>query len=254
MRKKILVSLFVVGVMISGVALAKERPLKVFILAGQSNMVGAAANISELPEDLKGDQKIALFFDGITWEAIAPGKTERKGFGPEISFTLKLSTGIKEPVGIIKHSVAGSNLAQHWSPANSKSLYTKLSKKVKAAGQTRRIEIVGMVWMQGESDSRDKNMAEAYSKNLADFIQTSRKDFKSPAMFFVAGRVNPPKDRFPHVDIVRKAQEECKMPGFTFVDCDTLEKTRDRLHYNTRGLVDMGYRFADAMLILMQKR
>jgi hypothetical protein len=44
------------------------------------------------------------------------------------------------------------------------------------------------------------------------------------------------------------------MPGFTFVDCDTLEKTRDRLHYNTRGLVDMGYRFADAMLILMQKR
>ena len=254
MRKKFLVSLFVVGVMFSGIALAKERPLKVFILAGQSNMVGAAANVSDLPEDLKGDQKMALFFDGIKWGVLAPGKTEMMGFGPEISFSLKLSTELKEPVGIIKHSVAGSNLAHHWSPANSKSLYTKLSKKVKAAQQMRRIEMVGMIWMQGESDSRDKNMAEDYSKNLADFIQTLRKDFKSPAMFFVAGRVNPPKDRFPHVDIVRKAQEECKMPGFAFVDCDTLEKTRDRLHYNTRGLVDMGHRFADAMLMFMQKK
>ena len=114
--------------------------------------------------------------------------------------------------------------------------------------------MVGMIWMQGESDSRDKNMAEAYSKNLADFIQTLRKDFKSPAMFFVAGRVNPPKDRFPYGDIVRNAQEKCTVPGYAFVDCDTLEKTHDRLHYNTRGLVDMGYRFADAMLMLMQKK
>ena len=254
MRKKILVSLFVVGVMLSGTALAKERPLKVFILAGQSNMVGAAANVSDLPEDLKGDQKMALFFDGIKWVALAPGKTETRGFGPEISFSRKLSMEINEPIGIIKHSVAGTNLSQHWSPANPKSLYKELLKKVIAAQQTRKAEMVGMIWMQGENDSLDKNMAEAYSKNLADFIQASRKDFKSPVMFFVAGRVNPPKDRFPYVDIVRKAQEECKMPGYAFLDCDTLEKIRGRLHYNTRGLVNMGYRFADALLMLMQKK
>jgi hypothetical protein len=73
-------------------------------------------------------------------------------------------------------------------------------------------------------------------------------------MFFVAGRVNPPKDRFPYVAIVRKAQEECKASGYAFLDCDALEKIRGRLHYNTRGLVDMGYRFADTMLTLMQKK
>jgi hypothetical protein len=44
------------------------------------------------------------------------------------------------------------------------------------------------------------------------------------------------------------------MPGYSFVNCDTLEKTHDRLHYNTHGLVDLGYRFADAMLMLMQKK
>jgi hypothetical protein len=254
MKKKFFVSLFVVGVLLSGTGMAKERPLKVFIFAGQSNMVGAGADVSDLPEDLKGEQKMALFFDGGKWVMLAPGKTEKSGFGPEISFSRKLSAEIKEPIGIIKHSVSGTNLAQHWSPANPKSLYAELLKKVKAAQQSRKTEMVGMIWMQGESDSLDKNMAEAYSKNLTDFIQTTRKDLKSPEIFFVAGRVNPPKDRFPFVDIVRNAQEKCTVPGYAFVDCDPFEKIRGRLHYNTRGLVDMGYRFANAMLILMQKR
>ncbi len=240
--------------MLSGTAMAKEKPLKGFVLAGQSNMVGAAAKVSELPEDLKGEQKMALFFDGGKWVVLAPGKTEKVGFGPEISFSRKLSIEMRETVGIIKHSVSGTNLAQHWSPADPKFLYGELLKKVSAAWETRKIEIVGMIRMQGESDSFDKNMAEAYFKNLADFIQAARKDFKSPTMLFVAGRVNPPKDRFPFVDMVRKAQEECKMPGYAFVDCDSLEKIRGRLHCNTRGLVEMGYRFADAMLKLMQKK
>jgi hypothetical protein len=254
MKKKLLMSLFVVGVLLSGTAMAKERPLKVFILAGQSNMVGAGANVSDLPEDLKGEQKMALFFDGKKWIMLAPGKTEKRGFGPEISFSRKLSAEIKEPIGIVKYSVAGTNLAQHWSPANPKSLYAELLKKVSAAQQTRKTEMIGMIWMQGESDSLDKNMAEAYSKNLADFIQTTRKDLKSPEMFFVAGRVNPPKDRFPFVVIVRHAQKKCTVPGYAFVDCDSLEKMRGRLHYNTHGLVELGYRFADVMLMFMQKK
>lgn len=254
MKKKFLVGLFIAGVLLSDPALANDKPLKVFIFAGQSNMVGTGANVSDLPKDLKGDQKSALFFNRGNWVTLAPGKTETKWFGPEVSFSHKVSMEIKEPIGIIKYSLPGTNLAQHWSPINPKSLYTELFKKVIAAQKTRKTEMVGMIWMQGESDSFEKTMAEAYSKNLADFIQTSRKDFKSPAMFFIAGRVNPPKDRFPYVDIVRKAQEECKVPSFSFVDCDTLEKTSDRLHYNSRGLIDMGYRFADAMLKLIQKK
>jgi hypothetical protein len=254
MKKRFLLGLLVVGGLLSNPALANDKPLKVFILAGQSNMVGTGGNALDLPEDLKGDQKSALLFIKGKWVTLAPGKTETGWFGPEVSFSRKLNMEIKEPIGMIKLSFPGTNLAQHWSPANSKSLYTELFKKVVEANKTRRIEMVGMIWMQGESDSREKNMAEAYSKNLADFIQASRKDFKSPAMFFVAGRVNPPKDRFPYVDIVRKAQEECKMPGYSFVNCDTLEKTHDRQHYNTHGLVDLGFRFADAMLMLMQKK
>ena len=172
--------------------LAKEKPLKVFVLAGQSNMVGIRAKVSELPDDLKGEQKTAFFFDGRRWISVAPGKTEKRGFGPEISFALRMSKKLDEPVGIIKHSVGASSLSVKWSPSNPKSLYARLLRKVKAAQKSRKIEIVGMLWMQGGRDAKYQKMARAYAANLAKFIEAVRKDFKSPDMFFIAGRVNPP--------------------------------------------------------------
>jgi hypothetical protein len=234
--------------MLNHITVAQETPLRVFILAGQSNMLGVEARISKLPKELRGEQRHALFFNGERWITLAPGKTEEKGFGPEISFAEKLSMELRDSFGIIKHSSGGASLSQDWTATVLQSHYFKLLKKVTAAKKTCKMEVIGMLWMQGESDSANQNMAGAYSKNLSEFIQAVREDVESPGMFFVAGRVNPPKDRFPFVDIVRKAQEECKVPGYTFVDCDSIEKIRGRLHYTTRGLVDLGYRFADAAL------
>ena len=245
--------ILVLGVSISAhVGAAQEKPLKVFVLAGQSNMVGAQGNASQLSKELQGEQIEAVFFDGKQWVPVAPGRTETRGFGPEISFAYRMREELKEPVGIIKHSIGGTSLALDWSPANHDSLYVQLLSKVSAARQQRAIEIIAMLWMQGERDSRDQGMAEAYAKNLASFISAARKDFRAPSMFFVAGRVNPPRPQYPFVDIVRSAQEECKEARYAFVDCDSLEKLPDGLHYSTRGLVDMGYRFAEAILRLMK--
>ena len=229
---------------------AGERPLKVFICAGQSNMVGRGAKASELPAELRSGQKRALFFDGRQWIALAPGKTERTGFGPEISFAHRMSALLGEPVGIIKHSVGGTDLAVKWSPTGRNSLYAQLVKKVAAARKGRRIEVVGFLWMQGERDSRFREKAGAYSKNLAGLIRAARRDFGNPRMLFVAGRVNPPKSSFEFVDLVRRALETCAEPGYAFIDCDTLDKGSDGLHYSTRGLVELGNRFADAVVKL----
>ena len=48
-----------------------------------------------------------------------------------------------------------------------------------------------------------------------------------------------------------KAQEECKESGYAFIDCDSLPKTRDKVHYNTRGLVTMGNAFAKTVVTLI---
>jgi len=231
----------------AGTSDAAERPLKVFVCAGQSNMVGTRARASELPASMRAAQRNVLFFDGKAWVPMAPGKTERKGFGPEISFGHRMAAAIREPVGIIKHSVGGTDLARQWSPKNKSSLYAALLRKVKAAQKSRRIEIIGFLWMQGERDSREKAKAEAYAKNLAGLVRAARKDYSAPRMLFVSGRVNPPEGVYKYVGLVRKAQEQCAEPGYAYIDCDSLSKGSDNLHYDTKGLVEMGNRFAAAI-------
>lgn len=231
--------------------MAQEKPLKVFILAGQSNMVGHG-KASELPQELKGKQERVLFtLTGKGWVPLSPPKKEDAPAGLEFSFGKEMSSRINEPIGIIKQAIGGTSLAKDWNPDEPKSLYANLLAKVVAAKQSRRVEIVGMCWMQGERDSKQEDWAKAYGENLSKFIQRARKDFDSPNMVFVAGRVNP---HYPFVDAVRKAQEQCTLPGYAFVDCDKLSKIPPGdLHYDTKGLVELGTNFAGTTLNLMKQ-
>jgi hypothetical protein len=229
----------------------KEKPLKVFILAGQSNMLGKA-KVGELPDELKAEQpKVLYSLNGKGWTPLCPPKKDDATVGPEISFGKEMSSKLNEPIGIIKQAIGGTNLAKDWDPNDPKYLYSNLLAKVVAAKQTRPVEIVGMCWLQGENDAKHEEMANAYGDNLAKFILRARKDFDSPNMFFVAGRVNP---AYPYVNAVRLAQEKCQVPGYAFVDCDKLPKLQDNLHYDTKGVVELGTKFADAMLDLMKPK
>ena len=62
----------------------------------------------------------------------------------------------------------------------------------------------------------------------------------------MAGRINPPIEKFPYVDIVRKAQKRCSHPNYAWVDCDDLSKG-DVTHYDTAGVVELGKRFAEKL-------
>lgn len=246
----VLASILLLQAMCPCGALAEEQPLKVFILAGQSNMVGHG-KASELPAELKARQEmVRITLNGKGWAALAP-RNEDSPAGLEYSFGQEMSAKLHEPIGIIKQAIGGTSLANDWNPEDPKSLYANLLAKVAAARQGRPVEIVGMCWMQGERDSKQQEWADAYGENLAKFIRRARKDFASPNMVFIAGRVNPP---YPFAKTVRLAQEKCPLPGYAFVDCDKLSKIPPgELHYDTKGLVDLGRSFAVAMLHQMQQ-
>lgn len=246
--------LFIAGVICSRCLWASEKPLKVFVCAGQSNMVGRRCVIAELPESLQQVQESNLYFNGKSWIPVEAGKTEKIGFGPELSFAQRISQLLGEPVGIVKQSLGATNLAVNWSPTTNKQQYDRMVEKVKLAQASRPIEIVGMIWMQGEADARIEEMATAYEKNLSTFIESCRKDFHTPQMIFVSGRINcffP--DKYLYIEKVRKAQENCKVSNYGFIDCDDFPKGSDDLHYNAQGMVEMGYRFADKIFDLMNR-
>jgi hypothetical protein len=218
------------------------NPLDVYICAGQSNMQGARSQKSLLPPELQAVQENIYVFDGADWRRMEPAE---QGFGPEISFAVQMQAAGGKPVGIIKHSKGGTSLGRDWNPQDPKSLYAELRRRVDAAKQSMPIQLKGMIWMQGERDSRDEAMASAYQENLESFIQTARRDFDSLQMGFVAGRVNP---LYPFVDQVRQGQESCRSEKYAFIDCDDLAKYEDHLHYDTPSIVEMGRRFAARLI------
>lgn len=240
MRNKLFAVLLTAAVYVQA-----SGPLDVYICAGQSNMAGAAVP-EELPPELQGPYKEILMFSGNEWVPLQPGKR----VGPEISFAVEMQKKLNRPVGIIKLALGGKNLAKDWNPALPQSLYAQLKQMVDAAGKARDIRIAGMIWMQGENDSRYPDMATAYSQNLTNLILTARTDFNSPSMLFVAGRVNPPVNKYTSSSVVRAAQETCAVPLYAFIDCDDLTKNADNLHYDAAGLVEMGRRFSQSVLNL----
>jgi hypothetical protein len=61
---KVFVPTLVLPLLLGASALGeeKERPLKVFVLAGTSNMLGAPAKVENLPEDLRQPIKDVLVY------------------------------------------------------------------------------------------------------------------------------------------------------------------------------------------------
>jgi hypothetical protein len=215
-------------------------------------MLGKRSQARRLPDALRHEAPGILVFNADTGKWV-PMEPPRRGFGPEVSFAHAMYEDLEEPVGIIKCSRGGTSLAADWNPVTPGPLYTRLKETVKAAQETRNIEVMGMLWMQGEKDSKNRQLAPQYAKLLPRLILQARRDFGSGRMAFVAGRVNPPEEKFPYVEAVRKAQEQCAADNYVWVDCDDLTKQGDDLHYDTKGQVELGLLLGGAMQRLMRQ-
>lgn len=229
---------------------AAADALPVFVLAGQSNMVGKRCRADELPRHLQLPNAKAVFYlaKEESWIPIAPGHTERQGFGPEIAFARAMTEQRGQPIGIIKVSRGGTNLHRQWSPDDPKSLFGDLVRTVAAARETRSIRVVGMIWIQGGADAKSEDMAEAYATNLKDLIERSRQEFGNPAMHFLSGRIPAKNDqRKPFWKTVRRAQQDLEVENYSWVDCDDISKGPDGVHYDTAGMVKLGERLARIM-------
>lgn len=216
-------------------------PLPVYLMLGQSNMVGAGSVAGELPADLARPQGDTLVYVHGDWVPVSPDAYRPYStlFGPEISFGLARG----EQIGIVKVAKGGTTLEEHWKPGGK--LYSAALDTIAGASVSRPIRIKGIVWMQGESDAREAAAADAYRANFAATMNGLREIVGEVPI--VACRVNPPADAFPYVEEVRAAQMGMRLRSYTWLDCDDLPKVADGLHYSTAGLVTLGERFSKAL-------
>ena len=235
--------------------------LWVFVLAGQSNMVGLGFN-DELSSMQEGsvDRAVIYYNDSVhpntntmQWMQLAPGfgVTEDR-FGPELTFGRRVrELWPDRDIAVIKVAEGGTALHDRWK-AGTGDLYQLLVAEVgaqmQALSQQWRPQIVGFVWMQGESDAIQQPTADAYGGNYAEFLWALRTDLGVTLMPATAGLISP-AGGWPFADTVRNATTLVStLVGQTDVveTIDLPTQPADIYHYASDSYVTLGQRFAEA--------
>ena len=257
---------------------AAAPPLRVLLLAGQSDILNWHADAALLPPD-PADATVRFyyhtgapplhpqfppdFFNATSrdaWTTLHPQtqdpyhKFHRTFFGPEMTLGRTLAAGGYGPLALLKIGYFGTNLAVDWHPdaRSGNRLYALLRRQVTHAlgllrAESREYRMSGFFWMQGGSDGAREDYASAYARNLSLLVSRLRADFGTPTTPFILGRICP-FPRHPHRETVRTAHRHLgeTLPHAAWVDTDDLPLDTDGIHLVAPGIVTLGERFAAA--------
>lgn len=225
-----------------------DPPLRVVLLAGQSNMVGYRTRVEDLSRRWRKPQPGCLFWKNGAWRPLIPGKlSQRTAFGPELSLAHWLTNAEDGPVGIVKVAMTATTLGHDWAPGIKGGLFQKLVDETRAALAERPARLCGLGWLQGEADSIEEDDAKQYRKRFEAFVEQFRVAIGAPAMPVAAAIVNPPADRCPYRHRVRRALKSARLENYRTIGMDDLGMQADQLHLKNRGLSLIGKRFAEAL-------
>jgi hypothetical protein len=184
-----------------------QETLRVFIFAGQSNMVGSDSKVKDIKRfppfaGLEMPQPAVKFSYCIGRE----NKMRSNGWvdlqavnnvvGPELSFARRVTRGIKAPIAIIKVAAGGTHLGGDWNPDEpiGFKMYPLALEVIRASlaeldKQQIKYRIEGVMWHQGENDMFNKDYMPNYGKNLKNFLACWRRDLKTPNLKFYLGEL-----------------------------------------------------------------
>lgn len=214
-----------------------------FLLLGQSNMAGQGL-VRELPRSMKYKPKnIRFYLNGSLTDM-----NKQTKFGPEVSFSRDMALAYPNKIiNIIKFAPGGSLMRDWLSKGHH---YLTLKKQLNNISKLTQINMKGVLWMQGERDTKSLELAKNYKKELVSFVKLLRADFRSQKLAFVVGRISVPEAYRPAVKEIKLAQEAvCSiLPYMKIISTDGLAKNEDKVHYSTQGQLKLGHLFARKIL------
>ena len=260
-----------------GYTVEEDTTLRVFIFAGQSNMVGSDSKVQDIKNfppflGLEKVQKNIKFSYLIGRE----NKTASNGWvglqpvnnivGPELSFARKVSETVKDPIAIIKCAAGGTHLGGDWNPDQpiGFKMYPLALKLIRDSlaeldrnGIRYRIE--GFMWHQGENDMFEENYMSNYGNNLKNFIAKWRSDLNSPKLKFYIGELCTKTiwgmDLRSRMYAISQGQREVTKTDLlaeyiptSHIGVEVGEPVGLHYHYGTLGQLQHGINYADAYL------
>lgn len=256
-------------------------PVKVYLMAGQSNMVGhaSAKYIQEnYPELAKARPDVWCVSMGKISGPLRPGfGGGENSFGIELVMGKVLGDAAENPIVLFKSSTGGTTLHKDWRPPSAVAqsggqvgqLYTLMIKRFhnmlghceQAFGPFagRPVELAGFVWFQGENDSlaKDANGVgywEYYEQNLKDLITDVRRDVGVPELPVLVVQINDGTWDGPGKGgaIIREIEKKVAEADGHAAWIKTCDLGRG-YHYDSPSFVTMGRRAGEALLPFIRK-
>jgi hypothetical protein len=240
-----------------------KTDVPLFLLSGQSNMAGMQNSVNDLTADQKkmvDNVKIYQASEGSyqnKWSTLGPGfGSASSNVGPELLFGRTLSDSLQgKKIAIIKDSRSGTYLgkATEWLPPSSNNgtggtYYTAMMNHIDAALKSFNSAFdttlyaprwAGFVWLQGEFDAMDQNLANSYETNLTNLI----KDIRTKASVANLPVILPMIDvqsMWTYNSKVRAADVACKQKLEKVDTMDTKGLPTNGVHYSAAGQVVIG--------------
>ncbi|PRY24901.1 protein of unknown function (DUF303) [Aliiruegeria haliotis] len=231
-----------------------SRITEVFLLAGQSNMAGRA--------DFDGGQ---LYPTGVmqytragTLVAATPPldhhSPQAGSMGLSLQFAIDYTTARpNRDLVLLPAAQGGSGFADgHWNSGDD--LYEDLVARANTLfAENPTFRLAGILWQQGEADSKSVEAAEAYGDRLAAMVASLRNDVTAASATtpFVCGGLLPsiPVDAFPYSATVQDTLKEIqtRLTHVAFASSDGLTDIGDDLHFDAASLRLLGGRFHTAL-------
>ena len=256
----------------------------VILLAGQSNASGCS--LDEYLQKNVSPEKYAEYeagYDNVYINYFASGNNQSDGFvkcsvrqgeegtsfGPELGLAEKLNEMYPDRTFfIVKYAWCATDLFDRWlspsSEGNTGDLYKHFVKYVKLSikyliSKNYDVEIEGMCWMQGESDSFSVEHGINYEIHLSNFIKDLRKEFSrysaSDGIAFIDAMIADNPMYWVYCDLVNESKRRVadSSPMNVLIDTQHLITTEEPVekpdipHYDSLSQLELGYMFAEEL-------
>lgn len=254
-----------------------DSTVRVFIFAGQSNMVGSDSKVKDIAlyppfAGLDQPQESVRFSYCLGredkrvsngWTALQPVDDV---VGPELSFAREVTRHIKAPIAIIKIAAGGTHLGGDWNPDEPSGfkLYPLALEQIRSSlalldQQGVKYRIEGFMWHQGENDMFEADYMPNYGRNLRNFLACWRRDLKTPNLRFYIGELCTKTiwgmDLRPRMYAISLGQKEvtdadplADYVPTSHVGVEIGGGTGLHYHYGTLGQLEHGVNYAQAYL------
>ena len=256
--KRWIVFFIIFILLISGCSnqLTNRRKFQLYILAGQSNMAGRG-KVEE--QDTQSHPRVfALNKEGEWVPAAEPlhfDKPNIVGVGPGFAFGKAIAEhkkGVR--IGLIPCAAGGSPIAS-WTEGGYHSQtkshpYDDALRRARIAMQSGVIK--GIIWHQGESDSKPE-LIKVYQAKLEELIVKFRRELGDDDLPFVVGKLGDfYVARNPNAQTINEILERIPLTveNTACADSAGLTSKSDLVHFDAKSERELGRRYAELMIKL----